>query len=165
MDDIRVLEHKNAEKADKPSLYQYNESGLDNVWLFGGFSLEVVDGEEFLFVDDQEELHKAIALGIVRNGSRITGRELRFLRHELNLTQWDLARLLESDPQAVARWEKGKSRIPGPADRLIRFLYLERMHENPDVCELLETLAELDRLTHDKAVFERVQSRWQKQAA
>lgn len=108
------------------------------------------------------KLHRAIALGIIRNGSRITGRELRFLRHELNLTQEHLARLLESGAQAVARWEKGKSRIPGPADRLIRFLYLEKMNENPDVCELLETLAELDRLTHEKAVSRRVASGWQK---
>lgn len=161
---VTLLEHKKYTEDTKPEVYHYRECGLDDIWLRGGFSFEDEGGELCLFVEDQEDLHKAMALSIIERGDRITGRELRFLRHELNLTQDHLARLLETDVQSVARWEKGKSKTPGPADRLIRFLYLRKLEKSKDVLELLETLAELDRLTNAKQYFERTPTGWRKAA-
>jgi putative transcriptional regulator len=92
-----------------------------------------VDDDEFLFIEDQEDLHRAIALNIIERGDGMTGRELWFVRQELGLSQAQLARFIHADVQAVARWEKGKSRIPGPADRLVRILYLNHAHGDVDV--------------------------------
>lgn len=158
---MTLLEHTGG-APDKPSdFYQYRECGLDNIWIRGGFSLEIIGGEECLRVEDREELHEAIAASIVHRGDRITGRELRFLRHELRLTQGDLARLLETDVQSVARWEKGKTKAPGPADRLIRFLYLRKLEKDSDVMDFLEELAALDRMTNGKQIFQRTRTGWE----
>ena len=153
----KLFQHKDHEE---PELYQYRECGLDNVWLLGGFCLEGEGEDEFLFIEDQEDLHRAIALSIVERGDGMTGRELWFLRHELGLSQAQLARWLRSDVQALARWEKGKSRIPGPADRLVRILYLEHIHEDVDVHDLLSRLDEMDAARRDKVVFEQAADGW-----
>lgn len=157
---VTVLQHHTSEADASPTIYRYVESGLENVWLVGGVSFDEDDGETCLFVEDREDLHKLISLSIIHRGDRISGRELRFLRHELELTQDHLARLLETDVQSVARWEKGKSRPPGPADRLIRSLYLLRYERNPNVMAFLEELTQLDRLTAGKQVFERRAREW-----
>lgn len=84
-----------------------------------------------------------------RRKKRLNGRELRFLRHEINLTQENLAALLGTDAQNVARWEKGITKVPGPADRLIRLLYREHASGNMAIFEPLKELAELDELLND----------------
>ena len=145
-----VVHHKNPSARER---YQYRECGLNNVWLHGGFRLEKEDGDEFLYIEDQDELHRVIALSIVERGDRMTGRELWFLRQELGLSQAQLARLIRQDVQAVARWEKGRSRLPGAADRLVRLLYLGHDRGTVDVQDLLQELAETDAAPRDR-VFE-----------
>jgi putative transcriptional regulator len=152
----KVFQHKNE---GAPERYQYRECGLDNIWLHGGVRLEKEDGDEFLYIEDQDELHRVIALSIVERGDRMTGRELWFLRQELGLSQVQLARLIRQDVQAVARWEKGKSRLPGAADRLIRLLYLGHDRGTVDVHDLLQQLAETDAAPRDR-VFEQANGGW-----
>ena len=60
-----------------------------------------------------------------------------------------------SPGQAVARWEKGKSRIDGPSDRLLRLLYIQRYSAGTGkVKTLLERLAELDNQSEALVQFE-----------
>ncbi len=170
MKDAKLFEH-HKHREGKAEPYHYRECGLDNIWLLGGYSLEDTPDGELLFVEDQEALHRVIGLSIINRGDPITGRELWFLRQELKLTQERLARLLNADVQAVARWEKGRSRIPGPADRLIRYLYLDSVCQElnadkaPDIREFLEALAELDRITDAKRVFQPTPRGWEPAAA
>lgn len=46
-------------------MYHYTESGLSNVYLKNGVTVEVVDGEEYTSIDDMNGLHSAIAQTIV----------------------------------------------------------------------------------------------------
>jgi putative transcriptional regulator len=141
-------------------VHRYRESGLDDVWLAGGASLEVEAGVPRLRVQDRPGLHDAIGLAIVRRPGRLGGAELRFLRRELGLGQADVARLLGADVQCVARWERGRSKAPGPADRLMRFLFVRRIERDLDLVEFLEELAATDPAARGGLVLRRTDGGW-----
>ncbi len=136
--------------------HHYVECGLDNIYLSNGFTKEIIDGEEYLTVKDIDGLHRAIGLHIVLEKKAPTGKELRFLRSELDMTQSDLARVLSVTDQSVARWEKGQSEPNGPAVLALRLIYLLSLvpdDRKPDVMkgivERLEKLAEKDETSDD----------------
>ncbi len=124
-------------------LYHYKECGLDNIWLSGGFHLETVDGEEFVSINDIDGLWKAIGLNLVANRKTFSPQEIRFLRTQMGKTQAEMAALLRVDDQTVARWEKRKCRMPGPADLAMRFLFLACEVAQPEGGEILTRLHEV----------------------
>jgi putative transcriptional regulator len=134
---------------EQQALYHYRECGLDNICLVNGVRYKSSTKGVRIHIDDLEGLHLAIGRMLISEKKRLNGRDLRFLRHELNLTQEHLAALLYTDVQSIARWEKGKTKVPGPADRLIRLLYKERVNGNEGICEPLRKLAELDEMTNE----------------
>ena len=72
-------------------------------------------------------LHKVIAMGIVSRTTGISGRELRFLRMEMGLTQAELANKVKRDVQTVGRWERGECPIEANAETLIRLIAIDRL--------------------------------------
>ena len=129
-------------------MYHYTESGLDNVWLKGGFEVHQTAYGEGVSIKHMDELHKVIGMSIAASFHRMNPEELRFLRVEMELSQKRLAELLHVESQAVARWENGKTKggVPGPAELMIRNLYIEHAGGNPAVRQLCEDLAELDEI-------------------
>lgn len=125
--------------------YHYLESGLDNIYLANGFRF--VDGPSGrrVVIRDIDKLHEAIGKALASRKESLSGKDIRFLRHEMLLSQAMLAKLLGVSDQAVARWEKGKSDIPKPAETLIRLLYREHVHDTSEIKlkERLEKLADL----------------------
>jgi DNA-binding transcriptional regulator YiaG len=109
------------------SEYRYTDCGLDNV---------IVDGVNFV-VDDARDrsvcipnvnaLHLAIAEGIVTQKFGMSGKELRFLRTEIGLTQAELAKLVHREPLAVSRWERGECPLDGNTEAVIRVLAVEAL--------------------------------------
>ena len=83
----------------------------------------------------------------------LTGKEVRFLRKEINLTQSELGRLFGVDAQTVARREKGENNVSGPAERLLRALYLEHTNGDLKVQDMLRVLDELDAQLKDHQNF------------
>lgn len=111
--------------------YHYTESGLDYIWLANGYDIEDGPQGRQVKIKNIEGLHAAIGTMLVETKKNLTGKEIRFLRHEMLMSQTTLAKLLEVSEQAVARWEKGKTgSVPKPAESLIRLLYRE--HVKPD---------------------------------
>lgn len=109
-------------------MYQYTESGLDNVWLKNGYTIEEIEGYgQTVSIDDIEGLHIAIGKRICSSGF-ITGDEFRFLRKEMDFSQRAFGELLDVSDQAVAIWEK-RSAIPKHAVAFIKSLYLERLNQ------------------------------------
>ena len=100
--------------------YRYTESGLDNVVVKGARILVDDAGEQCVTIPNVNGLHKAIASGIVYRHSTMTGRELRFLRTEMGMTQAELAAMVHREPLAVSRWERGENPIDSNAEALIR---------------------------------------------
>lgn len=123
--------------------YHYKSCGLDHVYLTNGFERhETLDGRG-VSIHEIDALHRAIAIGIVSQKAPITGKEFRFLRIELDLSQKTLGSLMDKSDQMVAKWEKGESKIPVLADKAIRDLYMESIGES-HIAGLLAELKELD---------------------
>ncbi|QYF86059.1 helix-turn-helix domain-containing protein [Brevundimonas sp. PAMC22021] len=117
--------------------YRYDECGLDNVILVGLEACQDDDGHDIITIRHINVLHRAIVEAIGAKPSALTGRELRFLRTELGLTQAELALSINKDAQTVARWEKGKGPIDPTADTVIRILALQHSAEEiPPIHEL-----------------------------
>jgi len=121
--------------------YHYTECGLDNIWLLGGFDWVDLPAGRHLKIHNIDGLHRAIGKVLVDKKGTLIGKELRFLRHELLLSQLQLAQLLQVTEQTIHRWESGKSAIPKPAETLIRLLYSP---VDGDFQQALRNLTELD---------------------
>lgn len=106
--------------------YLYKACGLDNIYLLNGYHLEIHDGERYVHVEHELELHKAIGFHLVSQRKALSAKEIKFLRNVMELTQSKLAKLIGTTTQSVARWEKGAFEIPGPAEKTLRFLFLIR---------------------------------------
>lgn len=150
---------------DCKDTYHYTECGLDNVYLRCGYDIED-DAEygEIVSIHDADELHRAIGDFLVRNKKILTGKELRFLRKEMDLTQAELGKWLGVTDQAVARWEKDKTDIPGSADYLIRTLFVDHLGQlsaGLSIRDLLSAVEKNDASREEgRHLFEHVNSDW-----
>ena len=141
--------------------HHYRECGLDYVYLLNGFTFKQTKYGETISIHDIDGLHRVIGLYLVREKKRLTGADVRFLRHELDLSQRMLGELLDKSSQTVARWEKDQVRIDGPADRLLRLLYEKHAGGRSRIRTLLQRLAELDSGREEQIQFEDTEKGWQ----
>ncbi|MGZ3218574.1 helix-turn-helix domain-containing protein [Paracoccus sp. T5] len=109
------------------STYHYTESGLANVYIEGLVPFKDDDGDEVIHIPAINELHHAIAQGIVCHDKGMSPAELRFLRTEMGLTQTELAQMVHRDKQAVGRWERGEFPMDGVIETVVRRLAIERL--------------------------------------
>lgn len=131
---------------DEPFLYK--GAGIDGIYLCNGYDREEIDGEWFTWIEDLEGLHQAIALHLVFNRKSLAPKEIRFIRNTMDKTQAEIAHMLRVDEQTVARWEKGKNVMPGPADSLLRSKLIASIASAEELqdflCERSDRLDELD---------------------
>jgi transcriptional regulator with XRE-family HTH domain len=110
------------------STYRYTECGLDNVAI-EGINVLVDDGDaKSITIPNINGLHRCIAHGIVSKKSGITGKELRYLRTEMGMTQAELAKVVHREPLTISRWERGEDVIDSNAQVLIRVCATENLH-------------------------------------
>src|SRR5580692_3015243 len=62
----------------------YRECGLDDVYLLGGYERVETPHGAGIVVKDLDDLHKAITLYLVSEKKVLSGKELRFLRKQLD---------------------------------------------------------------------------------
>ena len=145
----------------KAEPFHYTLCGLDNVYLMNGYCVEETPYGEAVSIKDADELHTAIGLNLVQHRKVLSSKEVRFLRKQLELTQAKLGDLIGQSSQQVARWEKDRCAIPGPADRLLRVLFLARQMDDAELRGLLERLNEIDAPANDeRMVFEATEDGW-----
>lgn len=145
---------------DDKDPYHYTECGLEDVYLMSGYEIREYDGEKGVAIKHVDELHRAIGRALVMEKKVLTGKELRFLRNEMDLTQSDLGRLLRVSDQSVARWEKEQCEISGSADSLLRFIYLEHINERINALEMVESLITMDAPEHQRLMFKPTKDGW-----
>lgn len=144
----------------------YTDCGLDSIYLLNGFTKSVHDGEEYTSIKDIDGLHRAIGMQIVMDKKAPTGREIRFLRDEMHVSQAELGVRLSVSDQSVARWEKGHTDIPGTAVLSIKVLYLFSLLPEPlreaAISKFLSALGRLaeDDETGDKLVLTYDGDKW-----
>jgi DNA-binding transcriptional regulator YiaG len=145
----------------------YTACGLDNVYLLSGFKRETIDGEEYVTIEDMDGLWKAIGLHLVTTRKALAPKEIRFLRQHMEMTQAELGARLRVSDQTVARWEKDQCELPGPADMMLRVLFLGSSVAQPEgnkllhkIIKLLDELQERDE-SKKADVFEHEDEQWQ----
>lgn len=121
--------------------YHYTECGLDDVFLMNGFEWSVSPRGKTIAIKDIDALNRAIGEHLSRYKKDLGGKEMRFLRREMLMSQATLAHLLKVSEQTIHRWETGKSAFPKAAEALIRRLYLE--HASVEKEKLRDTLTRI----------------------
>ena len=108
--------------------YKYLESGLPNVILKGitAYKCSKCRGINPV-ISKIKEVHKTIAQQLLRKDSLLTGKEIVYLRKEMNIRAKDLAQILGITKVTISRWENEKEPISPACDRLIRSLYHNRI--------------------------------------
>ncbi len=122
--------------------YHYVECGLDDVYLVNGFERTKSARGTSIAIRDIDALHRAIGESLCLKKKDLTGKEFRFLRREMLMSQSTLAHLLDVGEQTVHRWETGKASIPKAAEALLRLMY--RDEPNSRVRDQLNRIADLE---------------------
>jgi len=113
-------------------MYHYTECGLDNVYIEGAVFRDH-GNEDSMTIPAIGRLHKVIAEGIVTQPMKMTGRELRFVRSEMGLTQARLAGFLKVTSLTVSRWERNESPIKDAAEMLVRLMAAKKLDLDVDL--------------------------------
>lgn len=153
----RAWSHR-GEKPQPP--LHYTECGLDGVYLISGYELVKTPYEdgEGIAIKNLDALHRAIGIYLANQKKALSGKELRFLRKQMDRTQSQLGQVIGLSSQQVARWEKGESDISGPADVLVRALFIQHAGGKVDLQSLAKRLDEIDAPIVDKTFFEETDS-------
>lgn len=151
-------------QAANESPYHYTQCGLDEVYLLNGYEVQDTPYGRGVSIQNVEGLHEAIADHLVRSTALLKGREIRFLRKQMELTQAELATLLRCNQQSVARWEKEKAEISGTADAIIRLLYLSARLGEVNAAEIIKELVQMDMVKAADQVFEQTADGWKRAA-
>lgn len=157
------LELYYAGEKKKPPLH-YTACGLDDVYLVSGYEVEETPYGRGVSVKHADELHRVIGSYLVTHKKVLSGKELRFLRHQMDLTQSELAQLFGSNAQQVARYEKDLCSMPGPADRILRLLFNEYIHKKILIRDLLKIFDQMDDRANSRMLFEPTDDGWKKAA-
>jgi transcriptional regulator with XRE-family HTH domain len=107
--------------------YRYDECGLDNVILQGLPACKDDHGEDVITIPNVNLLHKVLATAVAAKPTGLVGKEIRFLRTEMGMTQAELGVLMGRDAQTVGRWERGEFPIEKAFEMILRAAALENI--------------------------------------
>lgn len=145
-------------------MYHYTECGLDNVWLENGYTMHRTPYGKGVSIDGADGLHTVLVAEILRKKGRMTGKELRFLRTHLTLSQDNLGKCLGATEQSVSLWER-TGKVPAATDALVRLLVIERARGNDKVTAILNRINDVDRLVNQKIVAKETHKKWHSEVA
>jgi DNA-binding transcriptional regulator YiaG len=125
--------------------YHYTECGLDNIYLINGFEEVSTSQGPTISIRDIDSLHQAIGEIFCGQSRDLGGKEIRFLRREMLMSQRTLAQLFDVQDRTVSRWEADKTVMSKSADTLLRLLYREQVKlPNGGIKECLLRIADLE---------------------
>ena len=146
--------------------YHYTECGLNNIYLQNGYKFIQTPRGKSISIHDLDGLHRAIGLFLATSKKDLSGDDVRYLRHEMLMSQNTLARLLGMSEQAIRRWETGKINIPKPSESLLRLLYMDHINDKDGkIATILKRIAELEEKIDDhELLFKETKKGWQSAA-
>lgn len=140
-------------------MYHYTESGLDNVWLANGYTVHKTPYGKGVSVNDADGLMNELAMLLTRKPGRLTGKEFRFLRTLMLLSQASLAAMMGATEQSVSLWER-TGKVPKTAESLLRMLVLEKLNGGGKISEVIDRINTVERLVNQQIVARARQHRW-----
>jgi DNA-binding transcriptional regulator YiaG len=135
--------------------FQYTACGLDNVWLANGYTVKATRHGNAVAVNDVDGLHKLIAQTLIEKKGRLTGKEFRFLRTQLGLSQEALGALLDFSENAVSLWER-KDTVPATCDQWLRMSVLAKLEGNAKLADAIARTQSVHKLVYQKYVVKEV---------
>ncbi len=135
-------------------MHHYTESGLDNIWLSNGYQID-----DSISVDQPNNLHYTIASHMISLRSKLSPKEFKYLRNDIQATQATFAAVLGISESTIRNWEHGRSEISPIADRMIRMIYRSCAGDDPDVVNLVNDLT-VQSGNSSKLIF-KYTSRWE----
>ncbi|WAC72025.1 hypothetical protein OU995_20985 [Roseateles sp. SL47] len=132
-------------------MYHYTECGLDNVWLANGYTTKTTAYGKAVSVADADQLQALLAERVVSKPARLSGKEFRFLRVQMGISQATLAKTQGVSEQAVSLWER-HGKVPKANDALMRLCYLAHAQGDEPLREAFNRVMEVERLIHQKIV-------------
>jgi len=141
--------------------YHYLGCGLDDVYLANGYEIHNTDYGKGVRIKNLDELHDAISRYLVQFKKNLKGNEIRFLRHQMDVTQTELAQLMGCSSQTIARYEKEQSKFCGPADRMLRVLVEDHLQHNGSARDLLDLFDSMDDQGNVELLFEDKNGHWE----
>lgn len=140
-------------------MYHYTQCGLENVWLANGYKVKSTPYGKGVSVEDADGLHRVVALDLTKKKGRITGKELKYLRVAMGLSQEGLGKLLGVSEQSVSLWER-TGKVPQTADSVIRMLVSEKLHGNDKVTDVIERINTVERICNQRIVARESRHKW-----
>ncbi|MDH0864582.1 hypothetical protein [Mitsuaria sp. GD03876] len=141
------------------TLYHFTECGLDNVWLQNGFAYKDTAYGPAVSFAALDELLDAIAAHLVRKPARLTGKEFRYLRSHMHLSQAAMAKLQGVSEQNISLWER-RGRVPKSNDTLQRLLYLKHASGDESLKAAFDQIMTVERLVHQRIVATSSRKGW-----
>lgn len=135
--------------------FHYTACGLDNVWLENGYDVKQTKHGEAIAINDVDGLHRLIALQLVDKPGRLTGKEFRFLRVQLGLSQEAMGQLLDFTENAVSLWER-KNTVPVACDKWLRVYVLVKYAGKTKLSDAIERIKTVHQLVYQKYVVKDV---------
>lgn len=140
-------------------MYHYTESGLNNVWLQNGYNVISTPYGKAVSIDDADGLHELLATDLANKAGRLAGKEFRFLRTMLCLSQQSFAKMHGVSEQAVSLWER-TGKVPKAADIMLRMLILERFNGDGKITEVIDRINTVERLVNQQIVAKESNHKW-----
>ena len=134
---------------------QYTACGLENVWLANGYKVKTTRYGDAVAVNDVDGLHKLIAQTLIDKPGRLTGKEFRFLRTQLGLSQEALGVMLDFSENAVSLWER-KDTVPAACDQWLRMSVLAKLEGNAKLADAIARTHTVHKLIYQKYVVKEV---------
>lgn len=135
----------------------YKSCGLTNVWLKSGYKTHETKYGIAYSYEDIDGLYSAITMQLCVSQREMGTDVLRFLRKRLGYSQSELGAELGYTSQAVAKWEKGTSKIPLAVTQLVRILCLNKFSPSTS---LHDALKKNNTLSTERLEFEYIDSMW-----
>lgn len=140
-------------------MYHYTQCGLTNVWLSNGFKEKITPYGKGVSIEDADGLHRVLALALTEKQGRITGKELKFLRLVIGISQESLGKMLGAGEQSVSLWER-TGKVPQTTDSLTRLLVLEKLNGNVKVTDVIERINTVERICNQRIVARETRHKW-----
>lgn len=146
--------------AKKRKALFYRECRLDGVRLLGGYEIQSTRHSKRVLITNRDDLHQAIGLHLATQKKMLSGKELRFLRKHMALTQVGLGNVLGIGWQQLGRYEQGKNKIVGPVILLVRALFIQSVGGEVNIRGLSMALADSGAPGKRELVFDYTAQGW-----
>ena len=140
-------------------MYHYTECGLDNVWLSNGYQEKKTAYGKAVSITQAAGLHKVLSEELIKKPARLTGKEFRFLRVQLGLSQLAIGKAQGVSEQNVSLWER-HGKVPKANDQLMRVMYLLHASNDKLLRESFDRIMTVERLVHQKIVAQSTARGW-----